>query len=81
MTRGPESLDPDTMLSTTEAADVLNVDVAYLLGLIERGELPLKEEAPELRLRVRDVLQFKVARDARRAGALEELADLDREYY
>ena len=68
-----------TEITTKQAADLLHVSRPYLVGMIERGELPARLVGKQRRLRLKDVLFFKKDNDAKRRDALRELAALDQE--
>ena len=68
-------------LSTQDAAELLNVSRQYVVRLVEKGTLSATTtDGGHRRLKLRDVLDFKRARDARRNGALAEIDALTDEY-
>jgi excisionase family DNA binding protein len=69
-------LPNEGMLSTQEAADLLNISRQYLIRLVDAGELPAEKIGSHRRLRVADVVAFKAKRDAKRASALDRLTEL-----
>jgi excisionase family DNA binding protein len=73
-------LGDDQEITTQEAADLLNVSRPYLVGLIEKGELPARKIGPRRRLLLADVLTYRSETKAKRRKALRDLAALDQEH-
>ena len=73
-------LGDDAEITTQEAADLLNVSRPYLVGLIEKGDLPARKVGPRRRLMLADVLTYRIENKAKRREALRELAAIDQEY-
>ena len=61
-------------LTTTEAADILNVSRPYLVGLLESGQLPFRSVGSRRRILLEDVMNYKNNIDAKREQTLAELA-------
>ncbi|GAA6622645.1 helix-turn-helix domain-containing protein [Scytonema sp. NUACC26] len=57
-----------------EAADILGVSNAYVMGLLESGKIPYRMEGTSRRMRCQDVLDYKKRNDEERRKILDELA-------
>jgi len=60
-------------LSTTEAGDLLGVSRQYLTRLIDEGQLACEFTGRHRRIRLKDLLEYKRARDDQRMAVLNEL--------
>jgi excisionase family DNA binding protein len=69
-------LPHDALLTTQQAAQILNVSRPYLYRLIEEHAVPVVMVGSHRRLRIHDVLQLRDQRHQVRRSALDELSDL-----
>ena len=71
-------------LTTTEAAQLLNVSRPHVITLLERGELPFEKVGTHRRIRLADVIAYRHTQDQRRRQALDDMVrqgeDLGLEY-
>ena len=70
----------DAELTTNEAARQLKVSRPFLIGLLEKGEIPYRMVGTHRRIRFRDLWAYKQRNDRQRLEALEKLSALDQEY-
>lgn len=71
-------------LTTSEAAQLLNVSRPHVITLLERGDLPFEKVGTHRRVRLADVLAYRAVQDRRRREALDDIVrqgeDLGLEY-
>ena len=60
-------------LTTSQAADIINVSRPYLIKLLEAGEIPYHKVGSHRRIRREDVLIYKQKHRRERAAILDEL--------
>lgn len=72
-------LPHDALLTTQQAAQILNVSRPYLYRLIEDQSVPVVNVGSHRRLRIHDVLQLREERRQGRRSALNELSELGQE--
>jgi excisionase family DNA binding protein len=65
----------NAMLSTQEAADLLNVSRPFLVQLLEAGRIPYQRLGSHRRVRIDDLMSFKASSDANREDALRQLTE------
>jgi excisionase family DNA binding protein len=76
----PVTLIPqDTLLTTQQAAQLLNISRPYLYRLMDQGEISAIRVGSHRRLRVQDVLGLRQKRMQQRRRTLDELSDLGQE--
>ena len=67
----------DTLLTTQQAAQLLNISRPYLYKLIDAGEIPFEQVGSHRRLRLCDVEELRERRRAESRKALDAIAALE----
>jgi excisionase family DNA binding protein len=67
-------LESDAVLSTHQAAKLLDMSRPHLIDLLEQNEIPHFKVGSHRRIKLEDALAFKAKRKAARLQALRELA-------
>ena len=65
------------MLTTQQAAAILNVSLPYFVGLLQEGEIEYCLKGRHRRVKAADLFAYKSTRDSARASALDRLAKTD----
>ncbi|WP_158811091.1 helix-turn-helix domain-containing protein [Beijerinckia sp. L45] len=68
------------MLTTQQAADILNISRPFLITLLEKNEIAHVLVGRHRRIKAEHLFAFKRARDTKRSKALDDLAELDGEH-
>ena len=77
--QGVQLMPLNAELTTQQAADMMNVSRPYLIGLLERQEIPYRWVGRHRRIRYSDLVAFIEADEVKRRAAIDELTRLDQE--
>ena len=72
-------VEDEAQLTTVEAARMIGVSRQFLVNLIDRGEVAHHRGGTHRRIYVRDLLAYKVKRDAARRRVLDDLTRAEAE--
>ncbi|MEL6877493.1 MAG: helix-turn-helix domain-containing protein [Pseudomonadota bacterium] len=65
------------MLTTQQAADILNVSRPHLIKLLEQEDIPHHMVGRHRRIKAEDIFKYKRSRDCQRSDALDDLMASD----
>lgn len=71
--RGVTIIPENAELTTVEAADVLNVSRPFLIKLLDSGAIPHRKTGKHRRIRMEDVMDYKIKIDREREAILDKL--------
>jgi len=70
---GVRIIPENTELTTVQAAEVLNVSRPFLIGLLEEGQIPFRKVGRHRRIRMEDIMAYKMVIDRKREAVLDQL--------
>ncbi|MGN6790944.1 MAG: excisionase family DNA-binding protein [Streptosporangiaceae bacterium] len=77
--QGVQIMPDRCMLTTQQAADVINVSRPYLIGLLERRLIPYEMVGTHRRIAFADLLEYRRQDDQRRRAAVDDLTSIGEE--
>ena len=72
--QGVSLIPENAELTTVQAADVLNVSRPYLIKLLDENAIPHRKLGKHRRIRMEDVMAYKMRIDREREAVLDQLA-------
>ena len=67
------------LLTTQEAADILNVSRPYVSKLLKNGKIPFTQVGAHRRIKMDDLLEYRASREQKIDKALDEIAAIGEE--
>ena len=77
--QGVQIIPSDAMLTTQQAADLLNVSRPFLIGLLESGKIKFTKVGRHRRICFEDLLNYQRLADLEQRRAADELGELTEE--
>ena len=77
--QGVQLMPDSAMLTTQQAADIMNVSRPYLIGLLESDAMPYQMVGTHRRIGFKDLMDYMRRDDQQRRKVLDDLADLSEE--
>lgn len=71
--KGITLIPESTELTTVQASDILNVSRPFLIKLLEDGKIPYRKVGNHRRIKIEDVMAYKIAIDRERETILDQL--------
>lgn len=77
--QGVQIMPDNVMLTTQQAADMINVSRPYLIGLLEREEIQYEMVGTHRRIAFAKLLEYKRQGDQRRRAAMDQVTAIGEE--